>query len=128
VKLLLDTHILLWWLDDNPRLQPRLKRLLADGRHEIVVSIASIWEIAIKHQVGKLAASAPAVAELLSEQGLHPLPVSVEHLAVVQTLPRYHGDPFDHILLAQARVERATLMTIDAILGRYGVPCIGISE
>lgn len=127
MKLLLDTHILLWWLDDDPQLKPRLRRMLADQRHEIIVSIASLWEVAIKHQVGKLAASAPLIAANLAEQGLSPLSVSVDHLAAIERMPRHHGDPFDHLLLAQAQVEGAALMTLDAQLGSYGIPCIGIS-
>ncbi|MBJ7445495.1 MAG: type II toxin-antitoxin system VapC family toxin [Sphingobium sp.] len=127
MKLLLDTHILLWWLDDDPKLKPRLRRMLADQRYEIIVSIASLWEVAIKHQVGKLAASAPLIAANLAEQGLSTLSVSVDHLAAIERMPRHHGDPFDHLLLAQAQVEGAALMTLDAQLGSYGVPCIGIS-
>lgn len=127
MRIVLDTPILLWWLDDDPKLKPPLRRVLADRDHDLIVSIASLWEIAIKHQIGKLAASAPMVAASLVEQQITLLPVSVEHIEVIQAMPRHHGDPFDHMLLAQARVEGAALMTLDAILARYGVPCIGVS-
>lgn len=90
------------------------------------MSVASLWEVAIKHQLGKLAASAPIIAATLADQAIIPLAVSVDHLAAVETMPRYHGDPFDHLLLAQAMVEGAALMTLDIHLGQYGVPCIGI--
>lgn len=127
MKLLLDTHILIWWFDDDPRLSPRFRQLLANPENHVMVSLASLWEIAIKRQIGKLHVSAPAVAERLAEQGFGLLPMTLGHFAAVETLPRHHGDPFDHMLLVQARIERAVLVTVDADMPRYGVPCIGVA-
>ena len=127
MKLLLDTHILIWWFEDDPRLKARFRQLLADPANKVLISMASLWEIAIKRQIGKLRASTPIVAQRLFEQGLDLLPTTLEHIAAVETLPRHHGDPFDHLLLVQARIERAVLITVDADMARYGVPCIGVA-
>lgn len=127
MKLLLDTHILIWWFDDDPQLKPRFRQLLADPKNRVLVSMASLWEIAIKRQIGKLHVSAPDVAARLAEQDFAVLPMTLDHFAAVETLPRHHGDPFDHLLFVQARIEKAVLVTVDADMARYGVPCIGVA-
>jgi len=122
VKLLLDTHVLLWWLADSSQLS-------AKGRSAIVqasacyVSAASAWEIAIKKALGKLAAPDDLV-EALETNRFEPLSISVAHALAAGVLPRHHEDPFDRLLLAQAQVEDLTLLTHDARLRRYGVPLL----
>jgi PIN domain nuclease of toxin-antitoxin system len=119
---LLDTHIFLWVLDDSPRLPPRAREAILAPGCRCFVSAVSFWEIAIKASlrredfrvdVGKLVSAALAA-------GLEPLPFEAGHAVKVARLPRHHSDPFDRALVAQAAVERLTLLTRDAALGRYG--------
>ncbi|HWI85170.1 MAG TPA: type II toxin-antitoxin system VapC family toxin [Sphingomonas sp.] len=127
MRLLLDTHILLWWFNDDPKLRPRLRQFIAEPGHDVLVSLASLWEIAIKRQLGKMEASAPEIAGRLAEQQFELLPIGVDHLTVIEAMPRHHGDPFDHLLIAQAMIKQAAIVTIDVIIPRYGVPCIGVA-
>src|ERR1044072_6083595 len=113
VKLLLDTHILLWWIDDDERLRRRTRALIADHGNDVVVSIASLWEIAIKNQIGKLKADAPAVGRLLEDQGFMLIGFGLEHFEAIKSLPRHHARPFDYMILVQARFARASLVTQD---------------
>ncbi|HOM12993.1 MAG TPA: type II toxin-antitoxin system VapC family toxin [Rubrivivax sp.] len=123
MKLLLDTHALLWWLLDDADLPATARRAIA--RAEVVrVSAASIWEVAIKQRLGKLPELALAVAELpalVRQSGFLPLPVDERHAAAVASLPLRHRDPFDHLLIAQAQIEGLTLVSRDAQLADYGV-------
>lgn len=122
MKLLLDTHVLLWWLADSPQLS-------AKGRSAIVrasacyVSAASAWEIAIKKALGKLAAP-DDLPQALAANRFEPLSISVAHALTAGDLPRHHEDPFDRLLLAQAQAEDLTLLTHDTRLKRYGVPLL----
>ena len=118
-RLLLDTHTLLWWAEDNPRLPPatdaRIRR--ADLA---LVSIASAWEIAIKTSLGRLAVPM-AVEDILDEAGFVLLPVTFAHAAEVAKLPHHHRDPFDRMLVAQARTERLALVSPDRVFRKYDV-------
>jgi PIN domain nuclease of toxin-antitoxin system len=127
VKLLLDTHVLLWWLRDNPRLRAKARAVIADPRVTVLVSIASGWELSIKHRLGKNAELGSAVLREAVDEGFGLVGVTCEHLVALERLPRVngHGDPFDHLLLAQALVEDARLMTADRMMPSYGVRCIG---
>ncbi len=125
MKILLDTHALLWWLQDNPRLGGKARQVIADPANSIFVSVASLWEIAIKQHIGKLDADAAAIAGALEEEGLTRLDILPAHLAHLVTLPRHHGDPFDHLLIAQAASEGAALMTADRRMAGYEVKRIG---
>ena len=105
MRLLLDTHALLWALDDHPRLGRRARELLLEPREEMLVSIASAWEMAIKQSLGKLRLSLPVgrmIAERLGPVGVTLLPISVAHIGRLETLPFHHRDPFDRMLAAQA--------------------------
>lgn len=119
MRLLLDTHVVLWWLDDD-------KRLSAAARDEIVVaeevrvSAATVWEIAIKRALGRLEVPDDYL-EHVERTRFRPLPIGFEHAEAAGSLPRHHDDPFDRMLVAQARVERLTLVTADRRLGDYGV-------
>jgi PIN domain nuclease of toxin-antitoxin system len=116
--LLLDTQVALWALTGHRRL-PRKARRLIDAS-DVVVSAASIWEIAIKAAIGKLDADPSEVRSALAPTGFGELPVTGEHAARVSTLPAHHRDPFDRLLVAQSLVEGLVLLTADAQLARYG--------
>jgi PIN domain nuclease of toxin-antitoxin system len=124
LKLLLDTHVLLWWLDDDPRLRRAARDSIARAETALV-SIASLWEVSIKHRVGKLRASAQDVAAQLPRDDFQLIPVSVAHLGMVETFrDAVHGDPFDHLIAAQAIIENAQLVTADRVMQAYGVSVI----
>jgi PIN domain nuclease of toxin-antitoxin system len=124
MNLLLDTHILLWWLADDPALGNRAREAIADARNGVWISAASAWEVAIKSALGRLHLPAPATKVLpagLAENDFSPLPITVDHALRVIDLPPVHNDPFDRILIAQAIAQSLTLVTADAVFARYPV-------
>ena len=118
MRVLLDTHLLLWTLADPERLPAEARRLIDHA--DVYVSAASIWEISIKAALGKLSADPREVVAALEPAGFIPLPVSEAHAAHVATLPPVHRDPFDRLLVAQALVEPMRLLTTDTVLAGYG--------
>lgn len=118
MRLLLDTHIVLWALADAPQLKPATRRLI-EAADEVHVSAASIWEVAIKARLGKIVADPAELAAAITESGFLELPVSAAHAAGVAGLPLHHHDPFDRLLLAQALAEPLRLLTADAVLAAY---------
>lgn len=118
MKLLLDTHVFLWWRLDSPRLKGRLRQAILDPATEVYVSAAVAWEIVIKRALGRLVFEG-GVGEAVIEEGFAPLPVTVAHVDEVASLPDHHRDPFDRLLIAQARREGLTLATHDRIMKRY---------
>lgn len=116
--LLLDTQVALWALAGHRRLTREARRLI--DSNDVVVSAASIWEIAIKTALGKLDADPAEVRDALEPSGFSELAVTGEHAARVATLPAHHRDPFDRLLVAQSLVEGLVLLTADAQLARYG--------
>jgi PIN domain nuclease of toxin-antitoxin system len=125
VKLLLDTHVLLWVLGDPDRLRPETRSLLADADHSVFVSMVSLWEIAVKRRVGKLEADLTAiVAQLAPASKIQRLGVTTEHLHRLDNLPflEQHRDPFDHLIIAQAICEGMTLVTQDQNARLYPLP------
>lgn len=128
MKLLLDTHVLLWWLRDNPLLRSRARALIADRRNEVLISIASFWELSIKRRKGGIEDGGVKVWHEAATEGFTVLGVSPEHLEALESLPAVprHKDPFDHLILAQASAEQALVMTHDRAMTAYGVPCIGV--
>ncbi|MAF62747.1 MAG: PIN domain nuclease [Blastomonas sp.] len=124
MRLMLDTHVLLWWLQDNPRLSQKARALIADPDHELMVSLASPWEISVKHCIGKMQESGADVMVALDGQGIAVLDFEPEHLRVLEAMPLIHRDPFDHLIIAQALAERCTIITDDAQFSAYGVPCL----
>lgn len=126
MKLLLDTHVMLWWLRDNPKLGPLARTAIADPRSTLLVSIASFWELSIKVRVGKFDESAARLFAESTEEAFQIIGVEQSHLAALEGLRRLpdHNDPFDHLILAQANAEDATIITNDKAMTLYGVPCI----
>ena len=120
MRLLLDTHILLWWLMDDPKLSGALRSAIADGGNEVFVSSVSVTEIAIKQSQGKLHAPRELLL-LLSEAGFAELPLTSAHGEVLRDLPEHHRDPFDRMLVAQARVEGLEIATAAAAIRNYDV-------
>jgi PIN domain nuclease of toxin-antitoxin system len=119
VKLLLDTHALLWWLDGDDRLAQEAAEAIADAEL-VAVSAASAWEISIKQALGTLDGPVDLPAEMATN-GFTELPVTVAHALAAGALPPHHADPFDRVLVAQARLEGLTLVTRDARLADYGI-------
>lgn len=120
MKLLIDTHILLWAVADAAKLSEAARQALKTTSNEVFVSAASIWEIAIKRAVGKLKAP-DGIMDALALMSIRLLPIEARHAWAVQDLPRLHGDPFDRLLVTQAKLEDLTLMTRDKKLADYGV-------
>lgn len=123
MRLLLDTHVLLWALLDSERLHPQSRAAIVDGRNEVLVSTASAWEITIKRGLGKLDAPHD-LPEQLRNARFEVLPVGLAHALAVGELPDHHRDLFDRLLVAQARVEELTLVTADPALRAYDVPTL----
>lgn len=119
MRLLIDTQVLIWTLEGDPRVQDRWRRAMA-AAEEVHVSAATIWEIAIKRALGKLRPSRDP-GQVARSLGFLPLAVTWEHGEAVATLPLHHGDPFDRLLIAQARVEGLTLVTSDRVFALYDV-------
>ena len=119
-RLLVDTHALLWWLTDDPGLSPTAREALADPANGVLVSTASVWEIAIKLALGKLTAPDDLPTHI-EAQGFDWLAVEAQHAWQVRDLPPHHGDPFDRLLVAQALSERIAIVSADAHFGAYGV-------
>lgn len=124
MSLLLDTHVFLWWLRDDRRLGRRARQQIASPESRVLVSAASIWEIAIKSSIGKLrwpSASSPSLEDAISACGFEELAIEPRHAAAVRDLPSLHGDPFDRILVSQASVEGLQIVTGDPQISRYTV-------
>ena len=122
-RLLLDTQVLLWALEDSPVLGVSTREAIVDPRNQIFVSAASVWEIAIKRALGKLRFN-ENVTETVEEAGFSALPVTLFHAEQAGALPPYHRDPFDRMLVAQAQAEGLAIVTQDANIPRYGVHSI----
>lgn len=123
MNFLLDTHVLLWWLDDSPKLSGRARALIADSRNPGFVSAATIWEIRIKEALGKLQVP-PDFRQALDRQPFEPLPITEAHAHAIVDLPMHHRDPFDRMLVAQAKCERLALVSRDSHLRRYGISLV----
>lgn len=127
MRLLLDTHAFIWWIEDNPKLGVSAAEKISSAENEVLFSAVSSWEIAIKHSQGKLELDKDPqflVPEQISKNGFVPLPINVSHTLKVGTLEGHHRDPFDRLLIAQSIVERAPIVSDDPMLARYGVNTI----
>ena len=126
-RLLLDTHVLLWWLSNDPRLGADVRQLIADERNEAWVSAASAWEISIKKALGKLEAPDNLDA-IVEDEGFARLAVSFFHGEQAGALPPLHRDPFDRMLIAQAQAEGLEIVTSDARIAAYGIRTVDASS
>ncbi len=120
MRLLADTHAALWLLDEDRRLSTRADELLTDAANEVLLSAAVVWEVTIKRSLGKLEAPDGFATQML-DGGAVALPISIDHARAVRSLPWHHRDPFDRLLVAQASLEDAVLVSSDERLGAYGV-------
>jgi PIN domain nuclease of toxin-antitoxin system len=123
MKLLLDTHILLWWLTQDRKLSPTETAMITDPDNLVFVSAATAWEIAVKKMIGKLEAPDDLPAALAVNNFLE-LPITIEHSQKLYHLPLHHHDPFDRIMVAQAMCEGLTLMTRDIKIALYDIKII----
>jgi PIN domain nuclease of toxin-antitoxin system len=127
MKLLLDTHAFIWWIDDDVRLSTAARTLLRDRGNDAFVSIATIWEIAIKVGVGRLRMPAelrPFLADQIARAGFSLLPIAFEHVVAVHALPQHHRDPFDRLLIAQCRQEDLSLVSRDGKFALYDLELV----
>lgn len=123
MELLIDTHILIWFLEGNKLLSKPRRQIIANPLNDVFVSIASLWKIAIKISIGKLTLAKPLadVIKQIAVEDIEILPILPEHTLQVSTLPFHHRDPFDRIIIAQAQIENLPIMTDDSVFGNYGI-------
>lgn len=127
MRALLDTHAFLWWISGDDRLSDRASRTIADGRNEIFVSAASIWEIAIKARLGRLSIPGDPgqfIGGQVVENAFRGLPIVAGHALRIWELPDHHRDPFDRMLVAQAQVEGLALISRDPEVARYDIEVV----
>ena len=127
MKVLLDTHVFLWWITDDPRLSPRAREIIANGANVLFLSAASGWEIAIKTKLGRLRLPDKPerfILKQLESNAIEVLPVQMSHALHVYALPDHHRDPFDRLLIAQAQLEKLPILTADPQISRYEVETI----
>jgi PIN domain nuclease of toxin-antitoxin system len=123
LKLLLDTHAALWWLSDDHRFGDNAARKVTDDANQVLLSAAVVWEVAVKRSLGKLEGPEDFVPALL-QAGVQALPMDLQHAAAVEGLPWHHRDPFDRMLVAQASIEGAAIVSRDEALRPYGVTLV----
>ncbi|MBS0560214.1 MAG: type II toxin-antitoxin system VapC family toxin [Proteobacteria bacterium] len=125
MKLLLDTHIFIWACSDPSRIKAALRKAIAGSAEAVFVSAATAWEISIKRALGRLEFPVERIEAMLADMELLPLHVTLRHAVEAGALPKHHADPFDRMLIAQARAEGLTLASIDRRLTAYDVPIFG---
>ena len=124
MRALFDTHALIWWFSDDSSLSPMVREIIANTENTLLVSAATAWEIAIKHQLGKIRKVADLVSDFsgrIEREGFQLLPISAEHGIRAGLLPGLHKDPFDRMLIAQAQAENVPVLSNDAVFESYGV-------
>lgn len=128
MNILLDTHIALWAITASPRLPSKARELIESPRSSVWISATSIWEIAIKHSLGRgdMPVSGSEALRYFRDSGYGFLPIEPEHAAAIENLPQHHTDPFDRILVAQALVEPMRLITSDSMVARYSDTIISL--
>ena len=118
MRYLVDTHVLIWWLEDSSRLPDRFRAVFSDASNQIYVSNATAWEIEIKRSIGKLDIAEEYIDDA---DGFSWLPIELDHIKALRDLPPIHRDPFDRILVAQSKVEGMPILSVDDQVIRYGV-------
>ncbi len=127
MKILLDTHTFLWWVADDPQISANAKDIISDPNNEIYFSVVSAWEIIIKVGTGKLSLSEPPeiyIPSRVASNQFEILPVQISHILKINSLPNFHKDPFDRLLIAQSLVEDLSLITVDGAIAQYPVKTI----
>ncbi|HEX9997707.1 MAG TPA: type II toxin-antitoxin system VapC family toxin [Abditibacterium sp.] len=124
MRILVDTHIFIWWNDELSLLSKSARNLLEDSNNQLVISAATLWEMQIKLAIGKLPLRLP-LAEMVREQqeqnGFQILPITLPHVLALENLPFHHKDPFDRLLIAQAQAENLPILSADPVFGRYNI-------
>ncbi len=124
MKALMDTHVFLWWITEDPRLPAAITDLIGNGDNELFFSAASCWEIAIKAQLGRIEMIDDPenfIPDQMAKNAVQGLPIQLSHALHVYNLPGHHRDPFDRILIAQAQLERMPIITSDPLIAKYNV-------
>lgn len=124
MRVLVDTHVFLWWVEGDRALPAKARAVLADPENECLISLVSAWELAIKASLGKLKLALPVkryFVENVAANGFRMLNIEIAHVGRVETLAKHHGDPFDRLLIAQALEENIAVVTADPIYRKYGV-------
>ena len=124
MRVLVDTHVFLWWVEGNRALPAKAHEALSDQDNECLLSLVSVWELAIKAGLGKLKLALPVqryVVEHVTANGFRILDIRMEHVGRVESLDPHHGDPFDRLLIAQALEEKLPVVTADPVFRKYGV-------
>jgi PIN domain nuclease of toxin-antitoxin system len=127
MKVLVDTHTFLWALLHDHRLTSKAKQILTSNEHELIFSLVSLWEIAIKIKTGKLNTIGSSVAYIRDEMdayGMSLLPIRYEHILQLESLPHHHSDPFDRLLIAQALTESLPILSADRAFASYGIKLV----
>ena len=127
MRLLLDTHAFLWWVEDAPKLSKKARQVMANPGNECFLSLVSCWEMAIKLSLGKLKLAGKLerfIPEQLATNGFRQLEIEFRHVARVATLPFHNRDPFDRLLASQAKEEKLVIVSADAVFQQYGIKCI----
>jgi PIN domain nuclease of toxin-antitoxin system len=125
MNIFLDTHVLLWWLDDSQLLSDKVRNAIANSENLVVLSSVVIWEIRIKQALGKLVI-APEFYDVIKDEGFEMLSITPDHAYAVGELPMYHRDPFDRMIIAQAKLEGLTIATQDSVFKKYEVPVLDV--
>ena len=124
MRLLLDTHALLWWLIDDPQLSPVARDAVANLANEVYVSACSGYEIAYKQKLGRLPTFPESLLDRVARERIGTLPISLEHAVAAAALPGSHRDPWDRIMTAQALAEHCYMVTVDQVFADYNVPVL----
>ena len=126
MRLLLDTHVLLWWLSDDRKLATSGRQIIANPNNDVFVSSASVWEISIKMALGRLEIELDDLENAIARNGFRSLPIGFRHAITAGRLPAVHRDPFDRMLVAQASVEELRIVSHDRVFERYGLSAEGL--
>jgi PIN domain nuclease of toxin-antitoxin system len=118
MKYLLDTHILIWWAEDNRKLKPEYKEIIADGENMIFVSVVSVWEVMIKTKLKKIKLKT-SIDKIIEKYDFQVLEIKLDHVLELNKLKDYHKDPFDRLLITQSKVEDMILLTDDKLINQY---------
>jgi len=126
MRILLDTHTALWMVNEHEKLSPAAKTLLHNDEHTLFISMASLWEMAIKVSLGKLSELDGGMSVFMAKMEIMPIelfPITTDHIRMVESLPFVHRDPFDRLIIATAMADNMTILTADSNIPKYNVPC-----